>query len=123
MLKHALIIEESIIITKVIEDRLTRNGFRSFAYAWTEEDALEAADRHPPDLVLIGDNIANGSGITAAFKIAERYGSPALLVTGDAQRARLNLPDGASVGGPFLLPEIREALACAAAPSPVALVN
>jgi DNA-binding response OmpR family regulator len=110
---HALIIDDNDSVSDAIEQRLARYGFTSFTQVWTEADAMAEARRHRPDLLLVGDSLMEGSAIEAARRISDRYGTPALLVTGHADRVRRSLPEGVSMGGPFLIPEIADAIACA----------
>lgn len=109
-MQHVLIIEDDVCVSSLLEDRLSDYGITSFAHAWTEDDAMRAARHRRPDLVVVCDGIDVGSGISAAHSISERYGVPALLVTGQAASLRRSLPQGCSLGGPFLLRELSSAL-------------
>lgn len=109
-MKHALIIEDNLVVGKMLETRLAELGFQSFDHVWTEEAAVEAAAVRTPDLVLVGDGVEEGSGIAAARRISIAGDIPVLLVTGDSLRARQRLPEGASVSGPFMLGDIDHAV-------------
>lgn len=113
-MKHALIIEDNLIVSKALEDTLSNAGFQSFDHAWTEEDAVQAARRHRPDLVIVGDHIQSGSGVEAARRIAADRDVPVMLVTADSLKARETLPEGASLDGPFLLRDMPKAIVAAA---------
>jgi len=110
-MQHALIIDENMVVSRYLEERLSDYGFTSFSHAWTEDQAMLAARRRRPDLVIVGDSIEEGSGVNAARRISERYGVPALLVTTNSDEAKKALPPGAELGGPFLLDEVRVAVA------------
>lgn len=112
-MKHALIIEDNMVVGKALEERLAALGFRSFDHAWTEDDAVASARARRPDLVLVGDDVERGSGIEAARRICSERHVPVLLVTGDSLRARRELPEGASLSGPFLLRDLDEAVGSA----------
>ncbi|HEY6916100.1 MAG TPA: response regulator [Allosphingosinicella sp.] len=109
-MKHALIIEDNLIVSKALETKLAGLGFQSFDHVWTENAAVEAAAARTPDLILVGDGVENGSGIEAARRISLGGSIPVLLVTGDSLRARSRLPQGASVSGPFMLRDIDNAV-------------
>lgn len=107
---HALIIDDNMIVSRAIQSCLESLGFNSFDHTWTEEQALAAADRRPPDLVVIGDEVEAGSTLSAAEKISGNFAVPVLMVTGDPVRARKRLEKTASFKGPFLLNQIDEAV-------------
>ncbi len=79
--KHALIIEDDLLVSIEIEERLARLGFNSFEKVWTEDDAVAAALRRRPDLVMVGGTIAAGSAMRAARRIVDRLDVPAMVAT------------------------------------------
>ena len=107
---HALIVDDNMIISRAIEDRLSCLGFDTFDLTWTEAQALEAAHDHPPDLVVVGDSIAGGSSMEAAQHIAAQFDAPILMVAAGRCEVLRHLPDGASVDGPFALSDIGTAV-------------
>jgi CheY-like chemotaxis protein len=107
---HALIIDDNMIISRAIQSCLESLGFNSFDHTWTEEQAVAAAARHPPDLVVIGDELEAGSALSAAKRISSDLTVPVLMVTGDPVRTRRRLERTASFAGPFLLNQIEEAV-------------
>jgi DNA-binding response OmpR family regulator len=109
-MKHALIIDDNMVVASALQDRLRRIGFTSFHHAWSERDALAAAKRQAPDLILVGDTIEEGSAVNAARRINAQHDAPILLVTGDSLKAKSSLPEGASLGRPFLLRELDSAV-------------
>jgi DNA-binding response OmpR family regulator len=116
---HALIIDDNMIISRAIENRLTSLGFDLFDRTWTEAQAIEAARCRPPDLVVIGDSIACGSPVDAARHIAAQFGTPILIVASGCCEVRRRLPEGAMVDGPFLLSDLGTAVAAARRPQPM----
>jgi CheY-like chemotaxis protein len=112
---HALIIDDNMIVSHAIQKCLESLGFMSFDKTWTEEQAVVAADRRSPDLIVIGDEIETGSALQAAQRIAERLAVPVLMVTGDPYRAQRRLERARSFEGPFLLNQIEEAVKLAQA--------
>jgi DNA-binding NarL/FixJ family response regulator len=109
-MSHALIIDDNMIVSRAIADRLVELGFNSFDHTWTERQAIAAAESRRPDLVVIGDSIENGSALEAARTIAMQRDTPVLMVTADPVRARRCLDQLASFDGPFLLNEIESAV-------------
>lgn len=112
-MQHALIIEDDVAVSAIIEERLSEYGFSSFAHAWTRDDAERSARFKRPDLVIVCDILDARWGIGAAQAISERHGAPALLVTADSALLKKCLPPGCSLGGPFLMPELQSAIAAA----------
>ena len=113
MMHHALIIEDDVAASSVIEERLSDYGFTSFAHAWSSYDAVRAADTKRPDLIVVCDGDDPERVIGAAHAVSEGYGIPALLVTGHPSRLKGRLPRGCSLGGPFLIRELGLALGSA----------
>ncbi len=115
---HALIIDDNTAISRAIQHYLESLGFRSFDLTWTEQQALAAADRHRPDIIVIGDDIETGSAIRAAQQISSGSPIPVLMVSGNPTQAAKCLEQASSYDGPFLLNQIEEAVEVALAESP-----
>ena len=110
---HALIIDDNMIVSRALQDGLASLGYDSFDHSWTEEQAVAAAARRVPDLVVVGDSIEVGSPIEAARRISIEHDVPVLMVTANSHRARRRLPPDAAMEGPFLLGEIATAITSA----------
>lgn len=108
--RHALIIEDNMIVGHAIEQQLIRLGFQSFDHAWTEKQAVDLARRHLPDLVVVGDTLETGSPMAAARKISEFGDVPILLATADSFQAKRQLPADASLKGPFRIDQLGAAI-------------
>lgn len=111
---HALVIEDNMVISKMIEVELVRAGFDSFEHSWTEEDAVAAAQRRVPDLVVVGDTLEAGSTMAAAQRIRSMRDVPVLLVTANAEKMRRSLPKTVSFDQRFALKDLARAVAAAA---------
>lgn len=109
-MRHALIIDDNMIVSSEVENRLCRLGYTSFEHAWTEDLAVAAAARRFPDLVIVGDNVETGSAINAARRISTERDVPVLLVTGDMFKAKSQLRQADSFSGPFGLGDIGHAV-------------
>ena len=105
-MKHALIIEDNMLVGRFIEDRLTALGFGSFDHAWTEEQAVAAALKRFPDLVIIGDDVTTGCGFSAALRICRIEDVPVLVVSANGAVRRGKWPDDVSMYGPCALQDI-----------------
>ena len=108
---HALIIDDNILISQAVVERLSALGFDSFDRAWSENEAIAAADRRKPDLVVLGDEVEQGSGMAAARQVSRNCDAPVILITGDSFRARGQAAESsAKMTGPFMLTEMGAAL-------------
>lgn len=107
---HALIIDDNMIISRAIQNRLEPLGFNSFDHVWTEQQAIDAAGRRTPDLIVIGDEVETGSAFNAAKLIAAKSAVPVLLVTGSPSRVAERLKQTVDYAGPFFLNQIETAV-------------
>ena len=65
-----LIVEDEAITAMMLKQSLIASGFEVLGVAATGEDAIIAAKKSPPDLVLMDIRLADGiDGITAAVTI------------------------------------------------------
>jgi signal transduction histidine kinase/CheY-like chemotaxis protein len=101
-----LVVEDDLVFRKVIEDCLDAEGFRT-TVASTADDALDAASRLRPELVisdlrlscLPSDKLRDGADLVAAVCQDPELGSPRIiLITGDREEA-LELLDRSGVTG------------------------
>lgn len=85
--RHALIIEDEILIAMEVEALLAEQGFDTFDIAESPQDALDCALRHPPDLITADYRIVGGTGVEAVTAILARLGPiPVVYVTGNADQ-------------------------------------
>jgi CheY-like chemotaxis protein len=84
---HALIIEDELIFGMALQLQLSDLGFRSFAFASTELQAIEQAHLACPDLVTVDVALLDGNGVDAVETIIRACGPlPVVYVTGDRRR-------------------------------------
>ncbi len=110
---QALIIEANMVVGCELSKRLAELGFDNLDHVWTEEDAVAMAVRHPPDLVVVGDEIDEGDGVSAARRICATRDVPVLLVTRDSLRVCERLTQGAVLDGPYSFSKLPEAVCTA----------
>ena len=110
---QALVIEGNMMVGCELSKRLAELGFDSLDHVWTEEEAVTMAIKHPPDLIVVGDEIKTGNGVTAARRICETRDVPILLVTGNSAHVRQGLAEGAVLDGPFAFSKLPEAVRAA----------
>jgi DNA-binding NarL/FixJ family response regulator len=85
-----LLIEDDAIVSLAIEHLLREAGYEIVATCARGEDALVAAKRHRPDLVLADVKLAGAmDGIEAVALIRARHDVPAVFVTAHSDPATL----------------------------------
>lgn len=85
--RHALIIEDEILIALEVEALLAEQGFDTFDIAESPQEALDCALRHQPDLITADYRIIGGTGVEAVTAILARLGPiPVVYVTGNADQ-------------------------------------
>jgi CheY-like chemotaxis protein len=91
--RHALIVEDELLIALGLQSMLGELGFDSFAFAGTARQALEQACIQMPDLITVDVGLLDGDGFEAVDAIEAACGPvPAIYVTGDSE-ASLRRPD------------------------------
>lgn len=101
MALRILIIEDDFMIGIHLAEMLEEMGHEVCAVESTEADAIAAADRHMPDLMIVDAWLRNGSGISAVATICRSRHVPHVFVSGDAASVRAILPTAIVVEKPF----------------------
>jgi two-component system, response regulator PdtaR len=78
---HALIIEDEFLTALTLEDLLLELGVETCDWAATEAAAIDAADRHAPDLIAANIQLRHGDGIELVREICEDRNIPIILVS------------------------------------------
>ncbi len=110
---HALIIDDNMVVSRAIQERLTTCGVESFDHAWTERQALDAAERCRPDLIVVGDHIVSGSPVELARELSSRAAAPILGITTGRYYLERSLPEDAIAGSHYPLSDFEQAITCA----------
>lgn len=89
MSRHALIIEDEILIAYEVQDALVRLGFDSFDVASSPREALAYATANRPSLITADLRIEEGTGLDAVRAITAAMGEiPVVYVTANAEMLR-----------------------------------
>jgi two-component system, response regulator PdtaR len=103
---RVLIVEDESLVAMNIELALVEAGFRVVAVVDTEKDAIEAAQRLKPDVVLMDITLRDGDGLAAASEIYRRLQLPVIFITGNTDLKTLNtikqLPSAGLIRKPFV---------------------
>jgi CheY-like chemotaxis protein len=87
-----LVVEDDSIVGKLLAELLEVMGYDVCAIEATEADAVAAAVRCRPDLMIVDVQLSNGSGISAVEKILRTRAIPYIFVGGDISRAQALRP-------------------------------
>ena len=82
-----LLVEDEAIIAMLFADVLDGLGHDVCAIEATEDDAVAAAARCVPDLIIVDVNLGAGSGVSVVSKILETRYVPHVFITGDTSAA------------------------------------
>jgi CheY-like chemotaxis protein len=94
-----LIVEDEFVVADDIEARLLDLGYAVAGKANSGAEAIELAESHSPDLVLMDIHLRGPmDGITAATEIRQRFNLPVVFLTAYADDSTL---DRAKEAEPF----------------------
>jgi CheY-like chemotaxis protein len=118
---RVLVIEDDALIAMLLSELLAGMGHDVCATAATEAEAVSAATRHRPDLMIVDAGLGRGSGISAVEEILRAGPLAHVFISGDAGRVQTRKPHAVVIRKPFREAELARAidLALAAAPGPV----
>lgn len=103
-----LLIEDDAIISKVLAELLAEIGHEVCGTAGTELEAIAAAAKHAPDLMIVDANLQGGSGVSAMNAILRLTAMPHIFMTGGS---RLSIPaDVTMLHKPFGMAALKAAL-------------
>jgi DNA-binding response OmpR family regulator len=89
-----LLVEDDVVISTLIVELLAEMGHDVCATARTELEAVAAAERHGPDLMIVDVVLLAGSGVAAMHAILRRTAMPHIFMTGGS---RQSIPAGETV--------------------------
>jgi DNA-binding response OmpR family regulator len=107
---HALIIEDEPPIGMAIQDVLRDEGYSSFDFAASADEAVAAATRRCPDLITADVQLAPGSGVDAVLSICSRAAVPVIFVTSTGAEVQGRCPQHVIVAKPFRPSQLADAV-------------
>jgi CheY-like chemotaxis protein len=106
-----VVVEDDALIAMDLADLLIGMGHTVLAIAQTEREAVAAATRCKPDLMIVDGQLAEGSGIEAMRQILARGYVPHVYMTGDPLRIMGLAPDAVVIAKPFTLSALSSGIA------------
>jgi CheY-like chemotaxis protein len=115
---RVLVIEDDALIAILLAELLASMGHDVCATAATAAEAVNAATRYDPDLMIVDAGLGRGSGVSAVEEILRAGPLAHVFVTGDAEGVRVRKPDAVIVRKPFREAALARAIDAALTASP-----
>lgn len=110
---HALIIEDHKLVAALVEDCLKELGFDSFDFADCHAEAVAAALRKTPDLIIADDKLVEGTGLGAVTVIRQTRNIPVVFASAEPERVLALEPEAITICKPFSIGQFMAAVATA----------
>jgi DNA-binding response OmpR family regulator len=108
--RRILLVEDDVLIAMDLADLLIAMGHDVCHIASTETDAVAAAQRLAPDLLIVDGNLAEGSGVSAMRRILARGFVAHFYMSGDTIQLLKAVPDAVVLAKPFALHALTTAM-------------
>jgi len=105
-----LVVEDDALIAMLLSELLESMGHDVCATAASQAEAVAAASRCRPDLLIVDARLGQGSGVSAVEEILRAGPVAHLFISGDAPRVRELKPDAVVVRKPFRQAELVKAI-------------
>jgi two-component system, response regulator PdtaR len=98
---RVLVVEDDALMGDLLAEMLEEMGHSVCAVALTEADAVKAAARDAPDLMMVDVALGQGSGIVAMDEILRTGFVLHFFMSGNVAKVRAQRPDAAVLEKPF----------------------
>ena len=105
-----LVVEDEPLIAMFLREFLELIGHDVCAVATTEDEAVAAATKWRPTLLIIDEHLKEGSGLSAMDRIELSGPVPHIFVSGDVARIRTLRPDAEVLRKPYTPEELEQAI-------------
>ncbi len=107
---RTLIVEDDARIGGLLAETLEDLGYTVFAVETNVANAVAAASRCRPDLMIVDVGLGEASGIAAVKEILRGGFVPHVVLTGDAVRGMSVWPDAVVIRKPFRVSDLDQAI-------------
>ncbi len=107
---RVLLVEDEILIAMLFAEVLEDMGHNVCAMESTEADAVAAAAKFNPDLIIADAKLRKGSGVAALATILLSGHVPHMFVSGDVSGVRAVRPDAIVMQKPFFAADLARAV-------------
>jgi DNA-binding response OmpR family regulator len=98
---QVLVLEDDAMIGMLLAAMLEEMGHTGCAVEANEADAVSAAARHRPDLVIVDARLGNGSGLAAMDEILHAGFIPHFFISGNIAKVTALRPGAVVLEKPF----------------------
>lgn len=98
---RVLVVEDDAVIGVLLGEMLEGMGYDVCGIEATEADAVTAAARYRPDLMIVDVKLGDGSGVSAIDTIHRAGPVPHVFVSGDIARLRALKPGSITIQKPY----------------------
>lgn len=110
-----IIVEDNGLIAMDLADLLIAMDHDVCAIASGENEAVQAAEVHQPDLMIVDGNLAQGDGVSAMQRILKHRYIPHLYISGNAHEIKDRVPGAVIICKPFIMKDLTQAIGIALA--------
>ena len=114
---RVMVVEDETVLGLLFGEVLEGMGYIVCAIEATEADAVAAALRCKPDLMLVDVQLGIGSGVAAVAQILLRGFVPHVFYSGDISGVQASQPNAVAIQKPFRVPELARAFERALSPT------
>ncbi len=107
---RVLVVEDNALIGMLYTELLEEMGHSLCAIVATETDAVAAAARCKPDLMIVDATLGEGSGMSAVERILRAGFVPHVFVSGNTTSVRSVRPGAIVIQKPFQGPDLERAI-------------
>jgi DNA-binding response OmpR family regulator len=105
-----LVVEDDAIIGMMLTEMLEEMGHDVCSIEATEAEAISAADRCRPDLMIVDVLLGAGNGVSAVTEILRAGPMPHLFVSGDISRIQTLRPGAVAIQKPYKESDLARAI-------------
>lgn len=109
--RRIILVEDDVMIAMDLADLLIAMGHDVCHIASTEAEAVEAAMRLAPDLLIVDANLAEGSGVSAMRQILAQGFVAHFYISGDPVQILKAVPDAVVLAKPFTMHALANGMA------------
>jgi DNA-binding response OmpR family regulator len=115
---RVLVVEDDALIGMLLAEMLAGMGHDVCAIEATEADAVTAAARCRPDLMIVDVRLGDGSGVDAVDEIHRSGPVPHIFVSGDVSRVKAMRPSAVMIQKPYREIDLARVIRCALSAAP-----
>jgi DNA-binding response OmpR family regulator len=110
---RVLVVEDEAVISGLLAEVLEAMGHDICGIETTESDAVAAAARCYPDMMIVDVWLGDGNGVNAVEEIRRTRPVPHVFVTGDISRVPALRQGAVIIQKPYREPDLARAMQCA----------